>query len=39
MVCICGHIEEEHSSSRACEVEGCLCACYEEDEDEDEGDK
>jgi hypothetical protein len=27
--CICGHEEEEHGPSGACEVEGCLCACYE----------
>lgn len=27
--CICGHEEEEHGPSGACEAEGCLCACYE----------
>lgn len=27
--CICGHEEEEHGPSGACEIEGCLCACYE----------
>ena len=27
--CICGHEEEEHGPSGACEVEGCFCACYE----------
>jgi len=36
MTCICGHAEEDHGRSRACEVEGCLCACYEEDEEENQ---
>lgn len=28
-ICICGHAEEDHGPSGACESAGCLCACYE----------
>lgn len=27
--CVCGHEEEDHGPSGACEIDGCLCACYE----------
>jgi len=28
-LCICGHAEEDHGQSGACQVDGCLCACFE----------
>lgn len=34
MSCICGHEEEDHSTTGECQVEGCRCACYEEEEDD-----
>jgi len=33
--CICGHAEEDHGPSGACEVDGCLCAAFETYEDEE----
>ena len=28
-LCLCGHAEEDHGPSLACQVDGCLCACFE----------
>jgi len=36
--CVCGHEEEDHSSSGECQVVGCVCACYEEDEPPEDAD-
>jgi hypothetical protein len=29
-VCVCGHMEEDHSGSGECQVEECICGCFEE---------
>ncbi len=31
--CTCGHVEDEHSDTGECEIEGCLCACFEPDDE------
>lgn len=28
-LCVCGHVNDEHGPSGACDIEGCLCGCFE----------